>query len=231
MSAEPAGAATARIAHALSGHGLIPRGGFDFDPGEDAPPGPSGAPAKAVLMVGQGGGAPWPHFQAWRARQPNALQNPLDTWSRDVIGAVAAQVGARAVSPADRPYLPFQRWAMRAEGMKASPLGILMHPEFGLWHAYRGALLFDRALNLSAPPPAGHPCDSCAQKPCLSACPVGACSAGGFAHEVCLAHVRGAAGGPCREAGCRARNACPVGTAYRYPDAVQAFHMSAFARP
>ena len=130
------------IAAALSANGLILRGGVTFAEGEEAPSGLSGVPAKSALLVGQAGAAPWPHFLRWRERQPQAIANPLDTWSREVIGAVAGKFGARAVSPSDRPYLPFQQWAMRAEGLKPSPLGILMHPKYGLWHAYRGALLF-----------------------------------------------------------------------------------------
>ena len=66
---------------------------------------------------------------------------------------------------------------MRAEGLKASPLGILMHPEYGLWHAYRGALLFDEALaaeDLNQEPENPiHLCALCDRKPCLDACPVG----------------------------------------------------------
>ena len=78
---------------------------------------------------GQAGAAPWPHFLRWRrSASRQTLPDPLDTWSREVIGAVAQQFGARAVSPSDTPYLPFQQWAMRAEGLKPSPLGILMHP-------------------------------------------------------------------------------------------------------
>src|SRR5262245_26774885 len=130
----------AAIGEALGVDGLILRGGFAFDRHEAAPLGPSGTPARSVLLVGQAGGAPWPHFLTWRAAQPAELENPLDSWAREVIGAVAAEFGARAVSPSDRPYLPFQQWAMRAEGLKPSPLGILMHPVFGLWHAYRAAL-------------------------------------------------------------------------------------------
>ena len=93
--------------------------------------------------------AAFPALAAERSRQE--LANPLDTWSREVIGEVAEEFGARAVSPSDRPYLPFQQWAMRAEGLRPSPLGILMHPEYGLWHAYRGALLFDVEIPIQAP--------------------------------------------------------------------------------
>jgi len=216
------------IAAALAVDGLILRGGFRFTGEDTAPAGRSGAPAKSVLLVGQAGSAPWPHFLQWRERQPQAIANPLDTWAREVIGSVADKVGARAVSPSDRPYLPFQQWAMRAEGLKPSPLGILMHPNFGLWHAYRGALLFEEAIAIPEADAAIHLCDACVEKPCLKSCPVDAYSAEGFAYQACLAHVRGD-GAPCRTGGCLDRNACPYGADYRYPADVQAFHMAAFA--
>lgn len=220
----------ATIASALAVHGLILRGGFDFADGEDTPAGPSGRPARAVLLVGNAGAAYWRHFSRWRERQPANLENPLDTWSRAVIGAVAEEVGARVLMPNDRPFAPFQQWAARAEGLQPSPLGILVHPEYGLWHAYRGALLFDIPLALPPVEKSIHACSLCDGKPCLSACPVGAFSDAGFAYETCLSHVRGPSGAPCRERGCLARNACPVGAASRYPAAVQAFHQKAFAR-
>jgi hypothetical protein len=219
----------ADIAAALAPHGFIVRGGFAFGDGDMAPPAASGKAATSVLLVGQAGVAPWPHFLGWRQRQPEGLADPLDTWCREIIGAVAGKFGARAVSPSDRPYLPFQQWAMRAEGLKPSPLGILMHPQYGLWHAYRGALLFDFEI-LAEPREVIHLCDLCDGKPCLKACPVGAYSTAGFAHQDCLEHVRGPSSAPCRDGGCLDRNACPYGTDYRYPGDVQAFHMAAFAR-
>jgi hypothetical protein len=217
------------ISAALAVHGLIPRGGLVFGAGEAVPEGPSGKPASSALLVGQAGGAPWPHFLKWRDAQPAGLKNPLDTWSREVLGAVAQQFGARAVSPSDRPFLPFQQWAMRAERLKPSPLGILMHPEYGLWHAYRGALLLDHAIEVPPPRATIHLCDLCVEKPCLKSCPVDAYRVSGFDHPACLGHVRGPSGGPCRGGGCLDRNACPYGTAYRYPADEQAFHMAAFA--
>lgn len=220
----------AAIRKTLTANGLIPRGGFVFGEGENAPAGPSGKPARSVLLVGQAGATPWPHFMKWREGQAADLANPLDSWAREVIGVVAQTVGARVVSPSDKPYLPFQQWAMRAEGLRPSPLGILMHPEYGLWHAYRGALLFDVEVSIQEPREMIHLCDACDGKPCLKACPVDAYSPVGFAYQDCLAHVRGQAGGACRDGGCRDRNACPYGSAYRYPAEVQAFHMAAFMR-
>jgi hypothetical protein len=225
----PARSLIEKIAAALSAHGLVLRGGFNFAGGEETPSGLSGAAAISVLLVGQAGAAPWPHFLRWREGQSGTIANPLDTWSREVIGAVAETFGARAASPSDRPYLPFQQWAMRAEGLRPSPLGILMHPQYGLWHAYRGALLFEDEIALPEPRDVIHLCDACLEKPCLKSCPVDAYSADGFAHKACLAHVRGQNGAPCRTGGCLDRNACPYGAAYRYPPQVQAFHMAAFA--
>ncbi|WP_027167151.1 4Fe-4S dicluster domain-containing protein [Mesorhizobium sp. WSM3224] len=218
------------IASTLAANGLILRGGFSFGADEVAPAAGSGAPAKSVLLVGQAGAAPWPYFQRWLGQQVEPTANPLDTWSREVIGQVAQAFGARAVSPSDRPYLPFQHWAMRAERLKPSPLGILMHPTYGLWHAYRGALLFENEISPPEVHEAIHLCDICVEKPCLKSCPVDAYSGQGFAHEACLGHVRGPRGEPCRSGGCLDRNACPFGTDYRYPPEVQAFHMAAFAK-
>ena len=217
-----------RVRAALAPSGLIARGGLNFATDEERPEGPGGAPARAVVLVGNAGAAYWRHFSRWRAGQAASLANPLDTWSRMVIARAAGAVGARVAMPNDRPYLPFQQWAMRAEGLKPSPLGLLIHPRFGLWHAFRGALLLDVEIPIQAVGEVNHPCDLCLGKPCLNACPVSAYSAQGFAHEACLAHVRGGEGAVCRVR-CLARNACPQGREWRYPAEVQAFHQRAFA--
>lgn len=224
------------IAAMLAADGLLLRGGFAFGAEEVAPTDVSLLSAAAILLVGQRGAEPWPHFVNWIQAQPGPVANPLDSWSRKVIDAVALQIGARAAYPSDRPYLPFQQWSMRAEGLRASPLGILMHPEYGLWHAYRGALFFDegdvadelRTLNQTPPKPI-HLCDLCIEKPCRKACPVAAHAGAEFAYSACLSHVRSPRGGECCELGCLDRNACPYGVKWRYPADVQAFHMAAFA--
>lgn len=212
----------------LSRHGLISRGCFNFRTGEDAPVAPSGNPAKSLMLVGQAGAANWPHFQSWLADQHPKPDNPLDTWSRTVISAIAENYSARAVFPSDKPWLPFQQWAVRAEGLKSSPLGILIHPEYGLWHAYRGALLFDESVCTDEMPALAHPCENCIEKPCLNICPVKAFQVDQFDGSGCAAHVTGEQGEKCRDMGCLARNACPVGVEYRYPAEVQTFHMAAF---
>ena len=185
----------ADIADALKDHGLEPRGGFNFLASDDAPPAASGKHAASALLVGQVGAANWPYFQAWSDGKSPPPENPLDTWSREIIEKVAADFAARAVFPSDKPYLPFQTWAMRAERLRPSPLGILIHPEYGLWHAYRGALLFDEFIPSPSLPDPGFPCDDCAGKPCLSACPAGAISPSRYDVPACVGHVAGPGGG------------------------------------
>lgn len=207
------------------------RGVVGFSSPSEAPVLADGRPALSVVLVGNVGGSIWPAFRAWRAgRADGGGVDPLDRWSKTVIGAVARDRGATAWFPSDPPYQPFQQWAIRAEGLKASPLGILIHPEYGLWHGYRGALGFDQALPESVPHAGPHPCDVCAQKPCLAACPVSAVTPAGFVVGPCRAHLstpRGKA--ECMRAGCLARNACPIGSAYRYGEEQLRFHMAALS--
>lgn len=92
----------------------------------------SGVAARSVVLIGNIVGECWPHFQRWRDSQPADFPNPLDHWSRLAIGDAAARLDATFRSPSDRPFLPFQQWAMRAEGLRPSPLGILIHPHRGL---------------------------------------------------------------------------------------------------
>lgn len=186
---------------------------------------------QTAVLVGHAGSTIWPHFQAWRDRDPEpGRPDPLDRWSRHVLMAVAGTFGARAVFPSDRPYGPFQRWAMEAEGLRPSPLGILIHPDYGLWHAYRGALILEGTLDLPLPARRSHPCDACRAKPCLSSCPVDAFDGDGYDVDTCRSFLRSGRGGDCLAKGCRARRACPVGVEYAYDDAQHRFHMTAFAR-
>ncbi|QND53549.1 4Fe-4S dicluster domain-containing protein [Phyllobacterium sp. 628] len=217
-----------QITAALEPHGLVPRGGFVFSAGDGAPDLNHGVPAQSVVLVGHFGSSIWPHFAAWRREHPDSA-DPLDAWSKEVLTHIAGDVGGQAVFPSDRPYLPFQQWAKRVEGLSASPLGMLIHPEFGLWQAFRGAILFSRPIVFSSIASIDHPCDSCVEKPCLHACPVDAFDGNSFAVDRCRSYLATPEGQPCLDDGCLARLACPVGREHAYVQDQQRFHMAAFA--
>ncbi|MBC8241719.1 MAG: hypothetical protein H8E30_14770 [Alphaproteobacteria bacterium] len=115
---------------------------------------------------------------------------------------------------------------MRAEPVFSSPIGPLIHPDHGLWHAYRGALAFARKLDIPERPDRSNPCDTCADKPCLSTCPVGAFAPGHYDVQGCANHLTTQAGDVCLAQGCLARRACPVGRDNAYSEVQARFHMS-----
>ncbi len=207
--------------------GLALRGAFHAGPQDEVPGSPDGAPVQTVVLFGFVGGAQWPVFAA-SPEYADGRPDPLDRWAQRVIGGMGAPYDAIEWYPSEPPWRPFQRWGMRAEAVHPSPLGLLIHPEFGLWHAYRGALGFRARLSVPAVDRRSSPCETCAGRPCLSACPVGALRAGAYERSTCVAHVASDAGRDCLAQSCRARRSCPVGEGYRYGGAQSAFHMSAF---
>ncbi|MCB1440482.1 MAG: hypothetical protein H6888_07290 [Nitratireductor sp.] len=168
----------------------------------------------------------WEVFSA-SAEARDGKPDPLDRWTKRIMDATASRADAVAIYPFDRPYPPFQTWAMAATGMKPSPLGILIHEKFGLWQAFRAFLVFGKGVELELPKPASHPCESCRDRPCLCECPVNAFSDHGFDVGSCRNHLASGNEPHCMSLGCRARAACPVGIPYA--DAQIRFHMQAFA--
>ncbi len=180
---------------------------------------------RLVAIVGNVGSGIWPPFEAARQNRP-ALA--LDRWTEGTVGRIAGDHGLDAVYPFQGPpYHPFIRWARRTGTLFSSPIGLTIHPTYGLWLAFRAALLIDHPVDdfHVEPVPARHPCDVCPDKPCLSTCPVGAFGGEGYDFSACLDHVATPVNA-CREGGCLARAACPVGRDFRYGDDHAAFHMS-----
>lgn len=216
-----------RIRRCVEALGLIPRGGFYPEPGDGVPALADGRPVRTVVLVGNTGDSMWPVF----SRSPEAADgrpDPLDRWSRRVLADIAAGFDGRACSPNDGPpWPPFVAWAKRAEPVTESPIGILVHPQYGLWHAWRGAILLGRRIALPPPDRRPAPCGTCVDQPCRSACPVGAFAPDGYDVSACVGFLSGDEGLRCG-GGCLARRACPVGQAYNYPRAQQALHLDAF---
>lgn len=222
------------VAAAIAPTGMIARGGFVPDASDDVPPLADGRAVRTVIVVGNVGGTIWPRFRA--GEQP--VGEPLDDWTRRMLRPIAERFGAGYVHPSDEPYIPMQRWAQRADDVFESPIGLLIHPDHGLWHAYRGALLF---AELVAGLPSGgdrvSPCASCVDQPCRTACPVDAFATDdsggevrlvGYDHQRCREHVRSGREPRCLTAGCAARRACPINADGYYDVDQMTFHMRAF---
>lgn len=192
--------------------GLMVRGGVAFD--ADAPILSDGRKVESLVLIGHAGSSFWPHFRHFLTTFDDP--DPLDRWTRHVIEPVADACDGTALYPFDRPWWPFQRWISQAERLKPSPLGMLIHPEYGLWHGYRAALAFTQRIAIPRNDEPVHPCASCAERPCIAACPASAISDDAFDVVRCRTFLAGPAGAGCMTQGCGSRDACPVGREYRY---------------
>lgn len=212
---------------AIGRTGLVSRGAMRLDESERDG---SLASVRTIVLIGMAGRRGWDAFAA-SPEARDGIEHPLDRFSRRVIDALARYLSAVALYPfGGPPHWPFQQWARRSEPVHPSPIGLLIHPVYGLWHSYRGALGFAEALEIPASEAAPSPCEVCRERWCLSACPVGAFSAEGYDVATCAAHLKSAAGAACMEGGCLARRACPVGAGHAHGAEQAAFAMRAFLR-
>ena len=228
----------ASVAATLHDQGLAARGGFHPSEEDGVPLLPSGTRPATLVLAGNVGHGMWQTFSAYRpveSADNEAHPTLLDDWSRTTLHHVADALGDPAVCVplfpfGGPPFLPFIRWAQKAEAVFPSPIGPLIHPDYGLWHAYRGALAFADHLDVPRRDDRESPCETCREKPCLTGCPVGAHGEGPFDLAACITHIDSAEGAACMSGGCLARRACPIGDHFRYAPAHAHFHMVAFRR-
>jgi hypothetical protein len=228
MTTQPAIGGLDRIEREVEALGLVVFGGFWPDPADRVPALPDGRAAASVLMIGNAGPGAWAQFSA-APEASDGAPDPMDRWCRRVLGGLADGFGGVAIFPSDGPpYPPFVAWAKRAAPVRESPIGMLIHPVFGLWHAYRGALALPERLPQPPLESRAYPCDTCQDRPCLTTCPVSAFGPEGYDVSACAAHIATPAGADCLGLGCRARRACPIGREFVYDPPQAAFHMTAF---
>lgn len=209
------------IAQAASGARLEVLGGFHPDPADHLPP-----DIGTLLLLGPAEPGFWPHVQA-EPEFADPAPDPLDRWSRRVIGQIARDLDATPYFPfGGPPFQPFIAWAQRSGRAWASEVGILVHDTQGLMVSYRGALGFRDRLDLA--PTGPRPCDTCADKPCLTACPVKALTQIGYDIPACKTYLSGKDGSDCMSQGCSVRRSCPVGKGYGRLPEQSAFHMRNF---
>ncbi len=214
----------------LHSYGLFVRGTTELNQDEIETYGFSAA-GPALALVGNIGSSYWPVF----SRSPefsDGQPHPLDRWSRRVAEEIATELPLQPVYPFEGPpYYPFQQWAHRAEALEQSPIGVMIHPEFGLWHSYRFALLGAQFEAAPARSPADSPCLGCETKPCLHRCPVDAFDSNGYDVERCRNYLRQTPQAQCHETGCLARYACPIAPDLAYTADQGQFHLKAFLNP
>ncbi len=208
------------MAGPAAAHRLMVMGAFHPGQDDDLPP-----DIATLVMFGPAEPGFWAHLTA--QQEWDGAPDPLDRWSRRVIGGMACDLGGKAYFPfGGPPWKPFIAWAKRTGRAWASPVTILVHDAAGLMVSYRGAIGLRERLDLPEPGP--QPCATCAGQPCLTACPVGALSGAGYDVPACHGYLDTPPGRDCMAAGCAVRRACPVSQSYGRVAGQSAYHMGLF---
>ena len=178
-------------------------------------------PSARLVLIGNGGSAFWQAFISSGTRG----DHPVDAFSRKLAVRFAEeylQTPALVLYPGPS-QLPLQQLGALAGWHHPSPLGIGIHPEYGLWFAYRAVLLVHADLPSSRPVQDTSPCTDCQDRPCLQACPAQALAEPGKPDvDRCLSWRLQTESSCARS--CLARLACPVGIKHRYTDEQIQYH-------
>jgi len=179
-----------------------------------------------VLVVGNYGRQMWDCLPAGWQQQSHPVDDFTSIVMQRVLTAVIGKSGWTLLFP-DRSLAiaPVLQDLGRAAGWhNPSPLGNGIHPQHGLWFAYRSVVAIDidievgdRSRLTARPVRSESPCVSCANQPCISACPPSALSLGAAPNLAACVNFRTSDQSPCAER-CLARQKCPVGLQSRYAD-------------
>ncbi len=221
---EPVAAVSLESITALAAaHFLAVLGGFTC---VDEPGLPAGT--RSVLLLGPLEPGYWPHVTSqpeWAQFLAENRPDPIDRWSRRVIGQMACDLRAKALFPfGGPPYHPFYQWALRTGRVWDSPVRLLVHQDQGLMVSFRGALALKEHFEVAR---GEKPCETC-PAPCLTACPPAALGAHGYDVPACRAFLDQPGGADCRSSGCITRRACPLSTRYARLAEHSAYHMRQF---
>jgi epoxyqueuosine reductase QueG len=188
--------------------------------------------ARSIVVIGNGGGAFWNAFNAhadahsgWRDRA-----HPLDDFTRELIeNAIVPAVKGQGVNYTTAyPFVGEATLNFIGLGKLAglggpSILGVLIHPVYGPWIAFRAALLLDVSLDQPGDALDFDPCPRCLPRSCIAACPASAVNFPvGWDIPRCLTH-RVEVEADCASR-CHARVACVIGPEHRYPDDELEYH-------
>jgi len=191
--------------------------------------------AKSAIVIGNAGRNFWNAYTVFLEANPDYPKDSaraLDNYTADAVRKVSKDLDENGISnrlifyweQVDGRFVPLMRLAEQAGMGKPGKIGVMIHPEYGPWLAYRAVILTTVELEPTAPLIDFNPCDDC-EAPCVPACTGESMSDTGWDMNKCtMAKV---VNKDCAKA-CAARWECVLGQNYRYPPEEIAYH-SGFA--
>ena len=175
-----------------------------------------------LMMTGHGGKLFWQKLQ--EKEMPTA--DPVDQLSvqltQQFIDHYLGNPEHLLLYPLTQYLVPLTQLGEVANWSHPAPIGQGINPEYGVWFAYRTAFLLNGRFPTITHPPTASPCQSCVEKPCISACPSSAVTQTNFDIFACT-DFRVEPASPCADR-CLARIACPVAPEHRYTLAQIQYH-------
>jgi len=178
---------------------------------------------RQLLVFGHAGSGFWDSLD-----EPLTGSHPLDSMSIRMVEDFLQRIGCAdylVLYPSTDLQIDLRGLGKQLGWHTDSALGIGINPLHGTWFAYRVVVLANTTYEPAYEPVANNladaPCSSCINRPCVEACPVGAPGVT-FDLQACM-DERVREGSACAYQ-CPARNACPVGTEYRYDQDQMRYH-------
>lgn len=167
-----------------------------------------------VILIGHGGRELWQSLDPIHWRHTD----PIDSFSHAAAQHFSQQVlrGYRyqIIYPGTRP-VALQQLGSTAGWHCDSPLGLGIHPHWGLWFAYRAVILTDAPLPEIGQPDPATACEQCPDQPCISHCPAQALKPDGQIDMSRCGDYRLEEDSSCSDR-CLSRLSCPVAGEHRY---------------
>ena len=185
---------------------------------------------QSAVVFANGGTLFWERFIEDITANPEHFtehQHPIDDFVLRCLEAVdpAPENTRRWITCSENAtvFLDFRILAERAGIGHQSPVGLLIHPEYGLWVSLRMVLLTTERISRTDLT-TDSPCTDCEAKPCVSACPAGAVSiSAGWSVQKCASFHREST--VC-EGICHSRRYCPIGRQHRHSRLQHLYHNS-----
>lgn len=170
---------------------------------------------KQLIMFGHGGTRMWESVQQSEFAGDD---HPIDSFSVNIVKQYFADTCSGSsfeiLYPHSSRMVPLQKLGVLAGWHNASPFRIGINAEWGSWFAYRAVVLADTEFKATLKMDAPSPCDSCEEKPCITACPADALSGNDGALKPCIDY-RLTKDSKCKDR-CFSRLACPIAAEHRY---------------